>query len=148
MRQDAAYGMIPVFSPPEGPWRYLLILHNKGHWGFPKGHADLGETELETAQRELEEETGLNHYRVVETARFTEHYQFVNPKGIETHKTVVYFLAWIESPQEPQVTIQVTELADYRWCPYEAGMQLITFEASQGVLRECEAYLKSQSDPR
>lgn len=150
MRQDAAFGVIPVLypsAPAESPWRYLLILHNKGHWGFPKGHADPGETELETARRELQEETGLTQYALDPGARFVEQYQFTNPKGIEIHKTVIYFLAQIgavASEPEPQVTIQIAELADYRWCTYEQGLELITFEASRGVLQECEAYLRTR----
>lgn len=31
-----------------------------GDWGFPKGHVEAGETEKETAKREILEETGLN----------------------------------------------------------------------------------------
>lgn len=31
-----------------------------GHWGFPKGHVEEGESEQESAKREVLEETGLN----------------------------------------------------------------------------------------
>ena len=30
--------------------KVLLIQQTKGHWGFPKGHMELGETEIETAK--------------------------------------------------------------------------------------------------
>ena len=40
---------------------YLLVKGRKsGKWGFPKGHMELGETERETAIRELKEETGIS----------------------------------------------------------------------------------------
>lgn len=42
---------------------YLIILNKKGnalgHWGFPKGHVEAGEKELDTARREIREEVGL-----------------------------------------------------------------------------------------
>lgn len=37
----------------------LLVNEGDGFWGFPKGRAEQGETLLETAIREIAEETGL-----------------------------------------------------------------------------------------
>ena len=41
-----------------------LVVHPTGHkpwsWSIPKGRMEAGEEQLETAQRELREETGLN----------------------------------------------------------------------------------------
>lgn len=39
----------------------LLIKHvNSGHWSFPKGHVEGTETEVETAKREIKEETAID----------------------------------------------------------------------------------------
>ena len=49
-----------VFRKFHGNVEILLINHaNGGHWSFPKGHVEDGETEVETATREIFEETGL-----------------------------------------------------------------------------------------
>lgn len=40
--------------------KVLLLHYSSGHWDFPKGHIEKGETELETAKREVKEETGLD----------------------------------------------------------------------------------------
>ena len=39
----------------------LVLLRHRfgGHWSFPKGHVEAGETERQTALREVKEETGL-----------------------------------------------------------------------------------------
>ena len=42
----------------ETPPKFLLKRH-RDRWDLPKGHAESGETILETALRETEEETGL-----------------------------------------------------------------------------------------
>ena len=56
MRQLKSCGVIlfrkePVLS-------FLLMKHPE-RWDLPKGHVDEGETELECALREMEEETGI-----------------------------------------------------------------------------------------
>ena len=40
----------------------LLLIKNRygGHWSFPKGHVEGRETEVQTALREVKEETGLD----------------------------------------------------------------------------------------
>ena len=39
--------------------KVLLVKHNAGHWDFPKGHVEANETEVDTAIREVKEETNI-----------------------------------------------------------------------------------------
>jgi diadenosine hexaphosphate hydrolase (ATP-forming) len=42
--------------------KVLVLRHKNGNWVFPKGHIDPGETSLEAAIREVEEEGGVVAY--------------------------------------------------------------------------------------
>ena len=70
MRTEKSCGAV-VFRNKNDNIQVLLIRHlNGGHWAFPKGHVEKGETEEQTALREILEETGLaveldNRYRQV-----------------------------------------------------------------------------------
>ena len=80
----------------------LLIKHNSGHWDFPKGHVEGEESEVETAIREVKEETGLDVH-VQKKHRYATRYM---PKS-DVEKEVVFFLAkkkkGIELPQMEEV---------------------------------------------
>jgi diadenosine hexaphosphate hydrolase (ATP-forming) len=39
--------------------KVLLLRHKEGTWVFPKGHIDPGESSLQAAMREVEEEAGI-----------------------------------------------------------------------------------------
>jgi 8-oxo-dGTP pyrophosphatase MutT (NUDIX family) len=59
--------------------KYLLVYGKKsGKWGFPKGHQEEGESEEETALRELKEETGieLSRENLEERIRFKNNIYF------------------------------------------------------------------------
>ena len=58
--------------------KVLLIKQTKGHWGFPKRHVEKNETEIETAIREVKEETNLD-VEVDANKRYTMEY--VTDKG-------------------------------------------------------------------
>ena len=38
---------------------FLLLRNKRGFWGFPQGHKERGENEIQTLQREVQEETGI-----------------------------------------------------------------------------------------
>ena len=107
MQHEKSCGAI-VYRKSHGNTEILLIKHiNSGHWSFPKGHMENGETEIETAIREIKEETSVN---VMIDPTFRETVSYF-PKR-DTQKTVVYFIARAKNydfvPQEE-------EIAEIRW---------------------------------
>ena len=60
MMHEKSCGAI-VYRKSHGNIEILLIKHvNSGHWSFPKGHVEGTETEVETAKREIKEETAID----------------------------------------------------------------------------------------
>lgn len=117
-----------------GRVRYLVVQHADGrHWGFPKGHVEPGETERETAAREVREETGLGvHFR----ARFYERIYYLTAKG--RRKEVVYFLAQV---RRPRIRLQQSELSDHRWLGFWETRELLTYENTKLLLDKAASYI-------
>jgi len=137
--QDEAFGIIPIWQS-DGMDHFLIIQHHQGHWGFPKGHANRGESPLETARREFVEETGIGDFTILETVCFSERYQFVHKKR-RVDKTVVYFPAMVQSPE---VQRQEDEIRDYLWAGFDQAIALLTYEGARRILQEVQHYF-SQS---
>jgi len=57
-KREKSCGAI-VYRRESGNVLYLIIQQKSRHWSFPKGHVERGESEKETALREIREETGL-----------------------------------------------------------------------------------------
>jgi len=56
----------------------LLIRHRNGSWVFPKGHIESGESKVDAAVREVEEEAGVQ--ATVVDPRQTWQTEYVNPR--------------------------------------------------------------------
>jgi 8-oxo-dGTP pyrophosphatase MutT (NUDIX family) len=57
--EEVACGCIPWRIGSNKKIEILVILRTGGYWEFPKGKKEENETDIETAKRELKEETGL-----------------------------------------------------------------------------------------
>lgn len=137
MRRDYSYGIIPV-QVQEGLWQMLLIQHHTGHWAFPKGHADPGESPQQTAERELLEETGLTLERYLSFEPFIENYYFSH-QGQRIHKTVAYYLALVKG----NVTIQEREIQNSQWLNLVEGYQQMTFKEGKRICIQVTEFLKT-----
>lgn len=137
---DFSCGVIPWRSTEHGR-EYLLIQHNAGHWAFPKGHPEEGETEVETARRELEEETGIKHVRVQAEPFFDESYIFDKRGRGPTHKTVRYFLGEVWGGE---LQLQEEEVQAAAWAGAELTRARITFEEGKKLLDLAEDYLEGR----
>ncbi len=108
--------------------KVLLIKQIKGIWGFPKGHVEKDETELETAIREVKEETNID-VEVQEDKRYTMNYK--TDKGAD--KEVVLFLAkkigGEIKPQESEVTV-------IEWLDFDEAIKKISYENTKELFRK------------
>ncbi len=126
-----SFGIVP-FSKQEGIWKVLLILHSQGnHWGFPKGKANPSEIPVETAKRELKEETGLITTEILSEKPMSEQYQFRRKRQFIV-KSVQYFPALVEG----NLNLQVEEIRDAAWMTIPEAMQRLTFKEARHILRE------------
>ena len=127
-----------VFTRIDGVPHYLLVRAKdqpEGCHGFPKGHMESGETERETALREILEETGVR-VELLEGFRAVTEYPLPTPP--DTRKRVVFFLA---EYADQQVHIQETELAGYVLAPFDDALALTEFADSKQILTEAHAFL-------
>ena len=71
MMTEKSAGFILITDDFETDDYCVLLLHyTSGHWDFPKGNIETNETELEAATRELQEETGIETFRVISNFRY------------------------------------------------------------------------------
>ncbi len=127
-----SFGIVP-FLNEKGTWKVLLILHREGnHWGFPKGKAHPNETPLQSAVRELEEETGLKVASILRSEPITEHYQFRHKKQIVL-KIVQYFPALISTGN---LHLQEEEIREAKWMTIPEALVQLTFKEARHILQE------------
>lgn len=135
-----SFGIVP-FRKEEGTWKVLIILHREGnHWGFPKGKANPSETPLQSAIRELKEETALIVTEVLRNEPMTERYQFRRKKQLIV-KTVQYFPALVEG----DLGLQEEEIRDAKWLTIPEALGQLTFREARHILQDFVRYLNIPS---
>ena len=136
---EESFGVIPVRQSGEG-WSVFLIQHRKGrYWGFPKGHAEPGETPEQSATRELLEETNLTIIRFLSIDPIKEEYTFLL-RGKRVFKRVVYYVAEVGG----DVSLQMEEIADGMWVPFPEALKKPTHPEGRAILQQ--VYEKLEGD--
>ena len=123
---------------------FLIIEHRQGHWSFPKGHKEKGETDLQTAKRELSEETGITDVKFIsEGIELSEVYLFNSGKNHRVEKSVDYFIAEVFSET---VKIDNMEIVNFQWCGLDKGLKLVTFPESENLLNKAYKIILNKND--
>ena len=128
-----------VYTYENSTIKYVIIRSKEGIYGFPKGHIEGTESELETALREISEETGLT-VRLIDGFRTEDTHSFMR-NGEARLKHIVYFLAEY-SDQVP--TAQEAELSSVHLMDYETAISVFQFESSKRLLTEAHNFLMRQ----
>ena len=108
--------------------KVLLVKHNAGHWDFPKGHVEEGETEIETAIREVKEETNID-IKIEKENKYISEY---SPKE-NVMKTVIYFIGEkVGGEDKPQIE----EVSDVKWVDVNKAVERITHQRSKEIMMQ------------
>jgi len=129
---------IVLFSQENDNIKYLLLHYCDGHWDFPKGHIDPGETKQQTAHRELLEETGL---RAILKPGFETNisYIFSNKEQQKVQKTVYFFIGELK---ENKKVVLSHEHKDFLWLPFDSALEKLTYHNSKEILRKANSFIK------
>lgn len=122
---------------------YYLLLHypfgprtDKDYWDFPKGHIEKGESERETASREVEEETGLNELEFIPGFKEQIEY-FFKAEGKTVFKTVVFYLA---KTKTKEIKISFEHIG-YQWLSYQQAQEQLAFGVAKEILKKANDFL-------
>lgn len=136
LRNEISCGAL-VYCIENQDVKFLLLRSSQGHWDFPKGNKEKGETNLETTRREIKEETGISD--IVFRDRFekeiTYNYSRQNEK---ISKKVIYFLAKTKATN----VVLSSEHTDFVWELYENALKRLTYKNAKEILTQGYNFLK------
>jgi bis(5'-nucleosidyl)-tetraphosphatase len=144
---EKSVGGIIFRKTPEG-LKYLLLHYASGHWDFPKGHVEKGETDEETLRREVKEETNFKDLKIIpgfsEKFRYFykakgDEYKRRKEKGKKTliSKGVTFYLA---ETSEGEVKISYEHIG-FEWLPYDKALERVTYKNPKKVLEKANRFI-------
>ena len=129
MKQEKSCGCIVMNEKNE----ILLVHHNAGHWDLPKGHVEAGETEEQTAIREVKEETNID-VKIDETKRYTMNY--ITDRGAS--KEVVLFLA---KKIGGNLSRQESEVSQIEWLCFDDAISRLSYKNTKDLFKKVVSQL-------
>ena len=132
-----SYGIIPIFKNKDG--FYVLLVKNSkgGHWGLPKGTPEKDEEPIDTATRELLEETGIKDINIKTDVAFEEKYDF-EKDGILYSKTNTYYPGFVSEMTEGDKLDQIDEL---KWVKIDEAKNTLTHQSAVNVVDKLSIWL-------
>ena len=140
MAQEVSAGGIVFRRSSAGP-EILLLKYGAGHWDFPKGHLEEGETPLQASKREIQEETAIPPEVQDYILGFKDRVTYYYRRGPALVKKDVHFFL-VEVP--PDVPVKLShEHLDHAWLPMDTAIERLTFKTAKDLLVKASRFLQA-----
>jgi len=144
MNKEFSAGAV-IYRKKDNAILFLVVYSNRNKiWGFPKGHLEKGETEKESAVREIKEEAGLEDLKFIEGFTGKVTYETISKrppfKGDKIKKYVTYFLC---ETGKQDIIVDGREITDYRFLNFSQTEELIKFTNLKNILRRAYDLLRA-----
>ncbi len=108
---------------------FLLLRNTRGFWGFPQGHKEKGENEIQTLQREVQEETGITELEIHQYIGKIQ-YKYFRADGIRSEKEVKFYFA---TTPTREVVIS-NEHEDFKWTNYLDALSILDHRQLKSII--------------
>ena len=124
-----------VWTMKEGKPRFLVLQRadEENVWEPPKGHRQEGESEKQTATRELKEELSIENPSFHPS--FREVLEYTNSKGI-----IIYYVLFLFRAGNIAIS---SEHSAYRWIPIEEIDKYFTYDDIKEIYRKASQTILS-----
>lgn len=137
-----------LFRRSNGETKYLLLHYIGGHWDFPKGHIESGESEVVALKREVKEETGIEQLDIMIDFSSSIRYFYrakdeekesrkKDGRSLNVFKEVVYYLV---ETNESVVKLSAEHIGQ-EWLAYNDALERITFRNGKRILKKAQCFL-------
>lgn len=139
-----------VLSLISGKWHVLLISqisHSERVWVIPKGKIEQDESIVECAQREVEEETGLDLGSISKgdlKSIGINRYTYINDRNEKVNKKVTWFWCKVVDPAlKGQVLTKGEENKNVKpdWVDVKKALEILRFDGQRKLLEKIIAQL-------
>ncbi|MEK7092177.1 MAG: bis(5'-nucleosyl)-tetraphosphatase [Patescibacteria group bacterium] len=124
---------------------YLLLQHTRGHWAFPKGHVEKGERSIDTARREIREETSISRIRFFPIYKETIRFRFQwPPKSADAESRLKFVVFYLGQVFSSDVKLS-EEHKDFQWVPYDKAMKILKHRNVRDLLEKAHALVMTNN---
>jgi len=139
MNKEKSCGAV-IYRYKDNKIYFLLSKMGFGHISLSKGHVEKGETELETAKREILEETSLEpefdtNFR----------YKITYSPAKNVIKDVIFFVAEQKEDKTP-IDLHDDEVVGFLWLEYESAYKTLSHDSDKEVLENANKYIKGKEN--
>ena len=122
-----------VVMNPEG--RILVVSQRGVSWSLPKGHIEKGESPLETARREITEESGITELRFIKKLGEYSRYRLGQNNLDDTSVTKKIILFLFKTNQE-KLKPRDSENPEARWVDKTEVANILTHQKDREFFRK------------
>ena len=145
IREEISTGAIIYKKINENILFLLVYSERNGEWGFAKGHIEQNETEIQTALREIKEETGIESVIFVKNFRETDSYKIKgtlpSTKNRIITKKVIYYLCYTT---EDFACKNDDEIGSCKWVKYKEALSLLKYDKQKEILSRANKFIKEE----
>lgn len=124
VREPTAGGIVFRCGKDSQDIEILLIQDSKGRWTIPKGHIEPGENAKQTAIREIGEESGLFHIKVL-TWLGKIHFQYRRINKLVLMTTQIYLVRALDDAEIPT---KEEWMKGIKWFKFNDALDAIEYE--------------------